>query len=68
MAGEIDAAREVLHHAFAANKESEQIWLAAVKIEAENGNTDPARQLLSRARAVADTERVSSFLAMHGLR
>jgi len=42
-----------------ANPESEAIWLAAVKLEAENGELGVARELLVRARTVADTERVS---------
>ena len=51
-------AREVLERAFVKNSESEQIWLAAVKLEAENGELAVARELLVRARTVADTERV----------
>ena len=62
MAGDVPAAREVLERAFVANSESEQIWLAAVKLEAENGERDVARELLVRARTVADTERVSLYL------
>jgi pre-mRNA-processing factor 6 len=58
MAGDVPAAREVLERAFVANKESEQIWLAAVKLEAENNELGVARELLVRARTVADTERV----------
>ena len=70
LAGDVPAAREVLEQAFIANPESEQIWLAAVKLEAENGELGVARELLIRARTVADTERVSHlyiFLARHGL-
>ena len=59
LAGDVPAAREVLAKAFIANPESEQIWLAAVKLEAENGELGVARELLIRARTVADTERVS---------
>ena len=59
LAGDVPAAREVLERAFVANSESEQIWLAAVKLEAENGERDVAKELLVRARTVADTERVS---------
>lgn len=58
LAGDVPAAREVLERAFVANPESEQIWLAAVKLEAENGELGVARELLVRARTVADTERV----------
>lgn len=56
--GDVPAAREVLEKAFVANPESEQIWLAAVKLEAENGELGVARELLVRARTVADTQRV----------
>ncbi|PPQ92100.1 hypothetical protein CVT25_008294, partial [Psilocybe cyanescens] len=49
---------EVLERAFVVNPESEQIWLAAVKLEAENGEFGVARELLIRARTVADTERI----------
>jgi pre-mRNA-processing factor 6 len=56
---DVPGAREVLERAFVANPESEQIWLAAVKLEAENGELGVARELLVRARTVADTERVS---------
>lgn len=58
LAGDVPAAREVLERAFNVNPESEEIWLAAVKLESENGNMDVARQLLQRARDVADTDRV----------
>lgn len=58
LAGDVPAAREVLVKAFDANPESEQIWLAAVKLEAENGELGVARELLVRARTVADTQRV----------
>jgi hypothetical protein len=59
MQGDVEGAREVLVKAFDTNPESEQIWLAAVKLEAENGELGVARELLGRARSVADTERVS---------
>ena len=57
--GDVPGARDVLEQAFVANPESESIWLAAVKLEAENGEWEVARELLARARKVADTERVS---------
>jgi len=62
LAGDVPAARQVLERAFVANKESESIWLAAVKLEAENGELGVARELLVRARTVAGTERVRSVL------
>lgn len=69
MGGDVPGAREVLEKAFVANPESEAIWLAAVKLEAENGELGVARELLVRARTVADTERVRlarQFLVTHG--
>lgn len=57
-AGDVPGAREVLEKAFVSNPESEQIWLAAVKLDAENGDLVVARELLIRARTVAGTERV----------
>jgi pre-mRNA-processing factor 6 len=59
IAGDVTGAREILDQAFAANPESEQIWLAAFKLEAENGQWEALRMLSERARAIADTERVS---------
>lgn len=44
--------------AFEANPNSEQIWLAAVKLEAENGEHGRAELLLSKAREKADTMKV----------
>jgi hypothetical protein len=61
--GDVRAAREVLERAFVRTSESEQIGLAAVKLEAENGESDVARELLVRRLTVADTERViTTFL------
>lgn len=39
LAGNVPATCDVLEGAFVANPESEQIWLAAVKLEAENGES-----------------------------
>lgn len=50
MAGDLDGARRTLDLAFEANPNSEEIWLAAVKMESENGEYERARALLSRAR------------------
>lgn len=61
LAGDVEGARGVLEKSFVANPESEQIWLAAVKLEAENGEVEAARELLIRARTVADTDRVSAI-------
>jgi pre-mRNA-processing factor 6 len=50
LAGNVPAAREVLEGAFVANPESEQMWLGAVKLEAENRELEVARELLIRAQ------------------
>lgn len=69
LGGDVSRAREVLSRAFEANPESEGIWLAAVKLEAENGELDAARKLMARAREVAGTERVSDEEdSVHGIR
>ena len=52
------AARSILALAFQANPNSEEIWLAAVKLESENGEYQRARLLLEKARASAGTARV----------
>lgn len=59
LSGDVDSAREILSRAFEANPDSEGIWLAAVKLEAENGQIEAAKQLMLRAREVSGTERVS---------
>ena len=51
-------ARSILALAFKANPNSEDIWLAAVKLESENNEYERARRLLHRARASAPTARV----------
>lgn len=62
VANDVPAARAILGRAFAANPESEGIWLAAIKLEAENGQIDAARKLMQRARDVAGSERVRPLL------
>jgi len=63
LAGDVS---EVLEHSFVANPESEQIWLAAVKLEAKNGEFGGARKFSIHARTVADNEWVSlSVLHIH---
>lgn len=57
--GDVPAARSILSLAFQANPNSEEIWLAAVKLESENNEDERARQLLARARSNASTARVS---------
>jgi len=58
LAGDIDGARGILEESFRANPNSEQIWLAAIKLESENGEHSRARILLENARHSASTERV----------
>ncbi|KAG0376876.1 hypothetical protein BGX24_007069 [Mortierella sp. AD032] len=56
--GDVPGARAVLDAAFEANPNSEPIWLAAVKLEAENGEHGRAEMLLAKAREKADTMKV----------
>jgi pre-mRNA-processing factor 6 len=56
--GNVDGARRVLSEAFLANPNSEEIWLAAFKLENENNEIERAKLLLEKAREKADTARV----------
>lgn len=58
LAGDVPAARGILSLAFQANPNSEEIWLAAVKLESENNEYERARRLLAKARGSAPTPRV----------
>ncbi|XP_006882247.1 PREDICTED: pre-mRNA-processing factor 6-like [Elephantulus edwardii] len=58
LAGDVPAARSILALAFQANPNSEEIWLAAVKLESENNEYERARRLLAKARSSAPTARV----------
>lgn len=60
LAGDLDAARLILNAAFAANEDKESLWLAAWKLEFENGEMKRAQTLLQRARerAKSSTQRV----------
>jgi pre-mRNA-processing factor 6 len=60
--GDVPGARQTLADAFQANPESEQIWLAAAKLEAENGAMDRAKELLAKARSTAGTDKVRCSL------
>lgn len=62
--GDVDGARQILSRAFESNPDSEGIWLAAVKLEAENGQIEAAKQLMQRAREVSGTERVRVVLRL----
>ncbi|KAI9678373.1 MAG: hypothetical protein M1822_008019 [Bathelium mastoideum] len=57
-AGDMDGARLTLGTAFSRNPGNEEIWLAAVKLEGDNGQTAQARSLLEQARREAGTDRV----------
>ena len=56
--GDVPSARSILALAFQANPNSEEIWLAAVKLESESGEFERARRLLEKARSSAGTARV----------
>jgi len=70
LGGDVQRARQILEDAFRANRESEQIWLAAIKLEAENNELEAARALMLRARALAGTDRIwmksAVFERQHG--
>lgn len=51
-------ARQILERAFAANQDSEEIWLAAVKLESSNNEPERARLLLQNARKNVSTRRI----------
>ena len=54
----MSGARTILALAFGANPNSEEIWLAAVKLESENKEYERARKLLAKACHSAPTARV----------
>ncbi|KAK3373279.1 putative pre-mRNA splicing factor prp1 [Lasiosphaeria ovina] len=55
---DIKEARVILARAFMQNPNSEDIWLSAVKLEADSGFIDEARDILATARHNAPTDRV----------
>jgi pre-mRNA-processing factor 6 len=57
--GDVVGAQAILAEAFKQNEDSESIFLAAAKIAAETNEMEAAIQILQKARAQADTERVS---------
>ena len=65
--GDVPAARSILALAFQANPNSEEIWLAAVKLESENNEFERSRRLLQKARASAPTARVILYNFCHNL-
>jgi pre-mRNA-processing factor 6 len=58
LAGDVPTARAILQEAYAAIPNSEEIWLAAFKLEFENNEPERARILLAKARERGGTERV----------
>lgn len=58
LSNDIQAARGILQAAFGSNPNSEEIWLAAVKLESENQEYERARKLLAKACTNAPTARV----------
>lgn len=58
LSNDITGARGILESAFRSNPNSEEIWLAAVKLESENQEYERARKLLARACTNAPTARV----------
>lgn len=67
MQNDVQGARQILAVAFQHNKDSEEIWMAAVKLESENEEFDSARKLLAKARASAPSPRfwVCNFCLHH---
>jgi len=59
LGGDVKGAQDILSEAFKQNEDSESIFLAAAKIAAETNEMEAARGILQKARAQADTERVS---------
>ena len=51
LSGEVNVARQILSEAFTANSDSENIFLAAFKLEFENSELERARFILDKARA-----------------
>jgi len=58
LARDVEAARRILNQAFKTNPDSEQIWLAAVKLESEEKEFERARMILQIARERAPTPKV----------
>jgi pre-mRNA-processing factor 6 len=55
-AGDVPGARAILAEAFAANPDSEDVWLAAFKLEFENDEPQRARALLAKVRGRCSRE------------
>lgn len=50
--GDVQAARQILASAFEANPDSEEIYLAAFKLEFENNEPERARAILDKVRKI----------------
>ena len=59
--GDVTAARAILQEAHASIPNSEEIWLAASKLEFENQEPEKARMLLAKARDRGATESVDGI-------
>lgn len=59
----VNGAREILNQAFSAIPDSEQIWLAAVKLESENDQHERARAILQKVRALSVCCAIRSLLS-----
>jgi pre-mRNA-processing factor 6 len=57
--GDIPGAQAILSEAFKQNEDSESIFLAAAKLASGTGEMEAAKQILEKARAQANTDRVS---------
>ena len=58
LSNDIGAARAILQAALGSNPNSEEIWLAAVKLESENQEYERARKILAKACTNASSARV----------
>merc|ERR1711920_746565 len=63
---DVNKARSILRGAFQANANSEEIWLAAVKLEWENNETERARALLTKAREASRINQEKATKGDHG--
>ena len=63
--GDVPGAQAILASAFEQNEDSESIFLAAAKLASETDQASAAMQILQKARAQADTERVSENVKLN---
>lgn len=55
LSGDVNAAREIINAALNVHSNSEQVWLAAIKLEQETGEFKRAEELLNKARIQVNT-------------